>query len=421
MSKSDINEILEKGFIALVIRVIGFLSGYLFIYFTIKYFGADVQGRLSLSFSFMIIGALICRAGVDVNFVKIFAINNNFDNARGIYFKILPYVLVASAGISLLVYFFSDLISVYVFNDPLLTPFLKWTSPCIFLFTFVLINAGVFRGLRKNTLYAFLFNGGRFLFTIIFFGALILLYKNDELITVKAHSFAIFTLFIISFFFIKKKLFPRSISSKYRVKGFFKDSFPMFFSASLIVLLGWSDTIVLGIYRDSETVGMYNVILKIAAVISFTLQAVDSILAPKLSRAFHDNDIKLFKSLVKFSTLVNSVISIFTLILILTFQDFILGIFGEEFIKVSLPLVILCVGQLFNSIFGPIGSIFQMTGYQRIFQNILLISFVINIILNITLGSKYGINGVAIATAFSLIFSKILGVIYIRKKVWIKQ
>jgi O-antigen/teichoic acid export membrane protein len=195
----------------------------------------------------------------------------------------------------------------------------------------------------------------------------------------------------------------------------------MFFSASLIVLLGWTDTIILGIYRDSASVGKYHVILKIATVISFTLQAVDSILAPKLSRAFHDKDMTLFKKLVKVATIINSLISIILFLGIVFFQDFILGIFGKEFLLVSLPLLILCIGQLINSIFGPIGSIFQMTGNQKIFQNILLISFGINLTLNLLLAPKFGIKGVAIATAFSLITSKILGVIFIKNRIWNKS
>lgn len=421
MSKTDVNEILKKGSIALIIRVIGFLSGYLFIFITVKHFGAAVQGRLSLCFSFMIIGSLFCRSGVDVNYVKIFAINNNFDNSKGLFFKVLPIAFLVSFIISSVIYFSSSYISEVFFDDPLLTPFLKWTAPCIMFFTILLINAGALRGLRKNSIYAFLFNGGRFLFTLLFF--LILFYTTirNEIIVAMAHTFGIITLFMVSLFYVRRHILPYSRITNYKVNVFLKDSLPMFFSASLIVLLGWTDTIILGIYRDSASVGKYHVILKIATVISFTLQAVDSILAPKLSRAFHDKDMTLFKKLVKVATIINSLISIILFLGIVFFQDFILGIFGKEFLLVSLPLLILCIGQLINSIFGPIGSIFQMTGNQKIFQNILLISFGINLTLNLLLAPKYGIKGVAIATAFSLITSKILGVIFIKNRIWNKS
>ena len=81
-------------------------------------------------------------------------------------------------------------------------------------------------------------------------------------------------------------------------------------------------------------------------------------------------------------------------------------------------MLFLCAGQFFNSVIGPVGSMFQMTGYQKVFQNILIISFIINLTLNLTLVQPYGVNGVAFSTAFSLIFSKVASAIYVRKLIW---
>jgi O-antigen/teichoic acid export membrane protein len=418
LKNNDFSEVLKKGGIALLIRILGFLSGYLFIYFTVKYFGAETQGRLALSFSVMIIGSLICRLGVDINFVKIFAINNNLENAKGIYFKIRPIILVLAIVVSLVVFFCSDVISDLVFNDPGLNLFLKWTSPCILLFTFVLLNASVFRGLKMNALYSFLFNGGRFLFTLIFFLLFLMILDRTPYITIIAHSLSIAVLFIISVFYIYKHVYPKHKNTSYKTKGFIKQSLPMLFSTSMIIFLGWSDTIILGIYKTTDVVGIYSVVLKIAVVTSFTFQALDSILAPKLSAAYHSNDLDLFKKLVRYSTLVNLGVSLFAVAGIIIFRDHILNIFGEEFFIASTALIILCFGQLFNAICGPVGSILQMTGHQNIFQNILFIAMLLNISLNLLLIQPYGINGVAFATAFSLAFWNITSVIYIKRKVY---
>src|SRR5690606_24222789 len=249
---------MKKGLVALFIRVLGFLAGYVFIFYTVKLYGAETQGRLALSFSFMIIGALFCRLGVDTHFVKIFAIKNNYENAKGIYFKILPFVLGLTWIVSTLIFVFSNVISTYVFNDPGLSIFLKWTAPCVMFFTFILLNAGVFRGLKKNTLYSFLFNGGRFVFSLLFLGVFILIHKSIPIASVKAHTLGILTLFLISIYYIYKYLFPLSKQTNYNPKGFVIKSLPMLFSASMIVFLGWSDTIILGIYRESSTVGVYS-------------------------------------------------------------------------------------------------------------------------------------------------------------------
>ena len=82
LKNNDISELIQKGGISLLIRIVGFIAGYIFMYYTVKFFGAETQGRLSISFSFMIFGSLICRLGIDTNFVKIFAIKNNLENAK---------------------------------------------------------------------------------------------------------------------------------------------------------------------------------------------------------------------------------------------------------------------------------------------------------------------------------------------------
>lgn len=413
----DFSEVLKKGSSALLIRIAGFVAGYLFIFYTVKLFGAETQGRLNLSFSFMMIGALICRLGLDIHFVKIYSIPGNFHNSKGIYYKVIPYVLALTLLISGCIFLFSEHISNYIFNDPELSIFLKWVSPCVIFFTFILLNASVFRGLKKNSLYAFLFNGGRYIFTLIIFLGLVIFY-NNPIITIIAHTLAILILFLISLRYIFKYNFPFGRTSTYTTKRFVQQSLPMLVSTSMIVFLGWSDTIVLGIYKNSSDVGIYSVVLKISVVTSFTFQALDSILAPKLSNAYHAKEMTLFKKLVKFSTILNSIISILVVIAIIFFKDLILAVFGDEFFKASTALIILCIGQLFNAICGPVGSILQMTGRQVVFRNILMLAFLINILLNFLLAPSYGINGVAVATALSLAFWNLSSVIYISKKIY---
>ena len=411
---TDYSELLQKGSSALFIRILGFISGFFYLYFVVKFFGVETNGLLSLSFSVMIIGSLISRLGIDINLTKIFAISNNHNNSKGIFYKTIPIISIISITIAIVVFLFANQISIYVFNEPKLEPFLKWTSPTILLFSLLLINASVLRGLRKNSIYSFLFNGGRFFLTIIVFFVFYYIFNYKQpIISIQAHTIGIFILFIISVFYVLKSALPISIKSEYKTKSFIKESLPMLISASVIVLLGWSDTLILGIFKESKTVGVYNIVIKISTLTSFTFQALDSILAPKLSKSYHDDNMSLFKKLVRFSTKINTVISLIIVLAIIIFRNFILSYFGPEAIIGSITLIILSLGQLVNSICGPVGSILQMTGNQKVFQNILFIALLLNIILNLILVKPYGMMGVGISTAVSLLFWNVTCVIYI--------
>ena len=58
----------------------------------------------------------------------------------------------------------------------------------------------------------------------------------------------------------------------------------------------------------------------------------------------------------------------------------------------------------------------QMTGREKLFQNILLLALAINIGLNILLIPTYGILGAAIASTTSIVFWNLTSVVYIYKE-----
>jgi O-antigen/teichoic acid export membrane protein len=60
-----------------------------------------------------------------------------------------------------------------------------------------------------------------------------------------------------------------------------------------------------------------------------------------------------------------------------------------------------------------------MTGRQKIFQNIMICSVVFNIILNLYLIPRFGINGAAFAYVAALAFVNLSSVYYIKKELQI--
>ena len=93
-----------------------------------------------------------------------------------------------------------------------------------------------------------------------------------------------------------------------------------------------------------------------------------------------------------------------------------LSIFGEDFIIGKNALLILLIGQSVSVMSGSVGFILQMTGKEKIFQNILFLALLVNIGLNILLIPTYGILGAAIASTISIVFWNLTSVVYIYKE-----
>lgn len=190
----------------------------------------------------------------------------------------------------------------------------------------------------------------------------------------------------------------------------------MMMSSSVLIILGWVGTFIMGIYRESDEVGIYNVAVKVATLLNFCLQAVNSILAPKIANKFAAGEKETYQKLITLATNINFISSIFIAVLIFIFNQPILGFFGEEFKSAKYLLFLLCVGQIINSYCGSVAVVLQMTGNQIIYQYFMLTALVVNLILMFGLTPIYGAFGAAIASISSMILWNIGGTLYLKKR-----
>nr|WP_321233984.1 flippase [uncultured Psychroserpens sp.] len=410
----DFEEILKKGFSFLLLRVGGLLAGYIFTYLIAKNYGASTNGLMALSFTLLLCTSIFGRLGIDINVIRYYSLVKN-SNDKGLFYKLLIVSFFLSSILALFLYLFRRVFVYDLFNKPQLEPYILWVVITIPLWSIILICGGLFRAKKQNIWFAFLDNPGRFILTVIAFGILLFL-TNDSLTPIKAHFIGVFFLAIIAIAKSIKVLDGINFNSKTKPSSFLKESLPMMISGAILIFLGWADTFVLGIYETDSVVGVYNVTLKIAALTSFSLHALNSILAPKIAKSYQNGNEANYKKMITFSTKLNFFITLGIVICILYFQSYILGFFGEEFLSGTKILIILCIGQFINSLSGSVGVILQMTGQQKAYQNIVLIALTINIILNFVLTPIYGAVGAAIATVISISFWNITGAIYLKQK-----
>ena len=411
----DSKEILTKGFSFLVFRLGGLLAGYLFTFFIARFYGASVNGLVSLGFTLFLFVSIFGRLGIDVNLVRFYSNKDYLEEHPGIYYKVLLKSFIFSSILAFLLYLGKDFIVYILFKKPDLDPYIIWVVLAIPFWSVTMVCAGLLRAKQQNNWFAFLNNPGRFILSLIMF---IVLWSivDSPLNAIKAHFFGVLCLsllaLIVSIKCIGKISYETSISSWV----FIKESFPMMLSSTILIFLGWLDTFFLGIYETEDQVGIYSVAVKIATLTSLSLQAINSILAPKLAKYFLEENTELFKKLIRFSTRLNFYITTFVVVSVIILHQWVLGLFGDEFVAGSTVLIILCIGQVVNSMSGSVGVILQMTGYQKVYQNIVLIALILNLILNLLLVPAYGTIGAAIATVISISCWNITGAIYLRKK-----
>ncbi|WP_431157042.1 flippase [Winogradskyella poriferorum] len=412
---NNLRELLSKAGIYFLFRVFGFLFAYIFALFVIKKFGSETYGLVTLSFTFIVIGSAITRLGFDVHLTKVFSSNLETDTKTNLYVTSFIISVVISFIIATSLYLLSNFISTHIFFNQKLQPYLKWGAITLPFLSIVLINSGVFRGLKRNTLFSIFNTFGRFflatIFTLIF---VYILNRSSEWVII-GHFLGLALLAVVSLIIIFKLLRPLGQIKWDSTLDFTKDSVPILMALLVVMLLDWTDKIFLGIFEDESKVGVYDIVFRIAVLIKFCLEAINSILAPKISEFYHCQQFDELQKIVSYSTKLNTYISLLIFVGIIVFCNPILLFLGEDFIEGQIALIILAFGQLIGSLSGSVGVILQMTGHQKIFRNIAIVALVLNVILNVVLINLYGLTGAAIATTTSLITLNVLSAFYIKK------
>ncbi|MEB3214736.1 MAG: flippase [Nostocales cyanobacterium 94392] len=208
---------------------------------------------------------------------------------------------------------------------------------------------------------------------------------------------------------------------KYQVKKWLSSGLPLMFLGAMNIINSQTDVLMLGAMKGAESVGIYAVINRLSSLIIFVLAATNSILAPNIATLYAEGKIeKLQKMITKSSRVVFLASLIITSILII-FAYWLLLIFGSDFTQGKNALIILCIGQLVNAAVGPVALLLNMTGNENYTTISIGTSAVLNVILNILLIPRWGIEGAAIATTSSMIVWNIISFVWVKNKLGINS
>ena len=409
-SDLHLKEIMNGASSNFIIQIFGILLGYLVVFVISHFYGVKGLGIFTLSFAVVNIFILLGKGGLDTSIVKF--ISENIDskqiNIKELYLLIIKLSVPINLILILIMFVFSPYIAHNIFDNPNLTPYFQLMSLVILPISLRSINANALRGLKKIKIYSLLQNVFIHLFFImgIF---LVNVFTNTIEYLILSYVFSswlVFTISSTSWYKNMKKL--TTGTTKSGIKNILKVSIPMLLTSSLMLVITWTDSIMLGIFCSEIEVGLYSIAMKIATSSLIILMAFSSILAPKIAQAYGNNDLILLRSLIQKTNKLIITISLPTIVILITITPYLLSFFGEEFKVAYSTFLILMVGMIWKVFFGVSEFILQMTNNQRSVAVFSFIGVIVNILLNIFLIPLYGINGAALASVISIITMQLL-------------
>ena len=160
--------------------------------------------------------------------------------------------------------------------------------------------------------------------------------------------------------------------------------------------------IVSGFFLPKADIGIYNVGYRVALVISFTLVAIDAFTGPVLSRHYRTGERARLIREIQYSTFFRFGISFAAVVFLIFFGEWVLSLFGTEFVEGHKIMIVLALAQLSHAAVGPVTRLLAISGHHKRSLVASGASLVLWLVLTAFLLPAYGILGVAIAVFFAL-------------------
>jgi len=167
---------------------------------------------------------------------------------------------------------------------------------------------------------------------------------------------------------------------------------------------------LLGMLNTLASVGIFTVAMRIRMVGRAFHNAIVMMSMPIVSDLYGQKKIEELGSFYRTMTKWTFTFNIPLFLIVLLFPDTLLLVFGSSFVAGSIALIILAFGDLINAATGICGVLVTMTNNSWLNTLNSIVSLSLNITLSVLLIPKFGVTGVATATAISLIVVNILRV-----------
>jgi len=375
-------------------------------------FSAEIVGQYDFVRSSLMIlsgASLLGTNQAIIYYSGVLTSNKSFGSIKSIYFKMNFLILTACAVLYMPMLMIEKETINQIFNKQGAYELVNLSLRGLIFYSITMLNIDTIRALKHTVISEAFRNLFRYTPFFIFSVILYIIDQPEDLAVWFLNSFIVLfiisTIVVYSLFF--KKDFPKTVHDHFSSIDILRTSYPMALSAISYFLMQSTDVLFISAYDTFESVAYYSIAVKLATVTALALISVNIVIAPKIASIYNDKNFSELKLILKKATRINVLISLPIIILLICFSEYILSMFGINYILAKNALWILLIAQFFNSITGPSALYLNMTGRQKKLNVILLISLIINVVLNILLVPTFGMLGAAIATTTSFVLSKL--------------
>ena len=384
---------------------IGSVFRYIFSILMARWLGPQMLGLYSLGNAVIRIGEIFALMGLDNGVLRFVSRDSkNITTATHSIYSSLKMGLISSLITALILYLSSEWIVYNFLNEEsfLVTIIKVYAISLPFCIPLLIASSSTqgFKTMKYKIIVEHIMNP----MTHVFAFLIAYICFGDKLAVLVPPFLSPIIGLVFILLFLKKFIdldLRRIITSHVDIK-ILKFSIPLMFVSAIGIVMHWVDVVMLGIFHDANTVGMYHPIERTAGLIRIILFAFAGIFSPLFSQYFYEKKSKKMIEIYQLSTKWILLSSLPIFIFLMLFSKPMLMVFGSQFNDFT-SLRILAMGMMVQTFFGLGSSSLTMSGFSNLNLFNVSIALIVNVILNFILIPEYKILGAAFATAFSLI------------------
>lgn len=186
-------------------------------------------------------------------------------------------------------------------------------------------------------------------------------------------------------------------------RAWLRTSLPYVAVTGLTILLTQMDILMIGHMLGPEQAGLYAPAAKIALLAIFPVVAVRSRFGPLAAKLYAEGRTAELQGRMNMATLLSVAACAAMLAVILPGRSLILGLFGPDFLPGGEVVAILALAYLAYSLMGAVEMFFLVGPFERMNAAVSAVTLGINLVLNLILIPRFGIEGAAAATGIAMV------------------
>lgn len=426
MANKNMKDIVRGSSLFFLNSAVLMIFGIIYKVVVARYLGPSDFGLFSLGFMAVGIASVLSLVGLQSalkRYIPHYTAKGDESRLKGIVVFSFMIALGLSLLIAAVLFLFSDYIAINVFGSEAFPPILRIFSLGIPLTVLLRLLAEAFLGFKKvefNVLTELFSKGvGKLIL------ALAVVFAGGSIVGLSyAYILALLLGAALGLLILEFKVFPVLRSKahfqidKHRILSF---SLPLFLASAVGLILGWSDTFMIGVMLEESAVGLYNAAYPLGMMLSVFVPALASVFMPVASELYAKQKLKEIAKIFDTTKrwLAALVFPVFVFVLFFS-ENLMRVVFGEAYAAAWPVLIALSFGGLVLSVVGltcQLLMVFEET------KKIVLVGAAgasINLVLNFILIPMLGILGAGIASAFSLCFINIGMLVLGRKLIEIR-